>query len=141
MKLGLHFVVIVKSIDTGAYTQAQRADCALSLKNRHGTRVEHACDDRTLEEHPEWLIQHYIEHGGAVWAAEKLRPRYLKDIEIPVHVYVKQRVKDLVRSLKKVPKKEYTKPRRVLRRLRLVALKATTIRPIDLVIKTGQLVQ
>ena len=120
MKLRLHFVVVVKSIDTGAYLLAQKADAVLSRENRHGTREEYRCDDRTLEEHPEWLIKHYIEHGGAVWAAKALRHRYMKDFEIPVHVYLLERVREMIRYFKKLPVKELVKPKRVVRRISLI---------------------
>ena len=39
--------------------------------NRHCTRIEHDCDDLELYQHPEWLIQHFIENGGAAVFATK----------------------------------------------------------------------
>ena len=40
--------------------------------NRHATRVERQCDDRTLSLHPDWLIIHFVQNGGAYYFA-KLR--------------------------------------------------------------------
>lgn len=33
--------------------------------NRHATRVEHNCDDVILSQHPDWLIMHFVQNGGA----------------------------------------------------------------------------
>lgn len=140
MKIRLHLVVIKKAVDISAYNLAQKADCVLSLKNRHGTRIEHNCDDKALEEHPEWLIEHYIKYGGAVWAAEKLRPRYLKDIEIPLHVYFMQRLKEFAVSFKKIPKKEFTNSRRLTRRIRLGVLRILMTRPVNIAILSSRVV-
>ena len=38
--------------------------------NRHATRVEHQCDDVTLSEHPDWLIFHFVQSGGAIAFAQ-----------------------------------------------------------------------
>ncbi len=140
MKIRLHLVVIKKAVDLSAYNLAQKADCALSAKNRHGTRVEHNCDDKALEERPDWLMDHYIKHGGAEWAAEKLRPRYLKDIEIPVHIYFMQRMKEFVSSLKKIPRKEFTNSRRVTRRIRIGVLRILMTRPVNMAILSSRVV-
>ena len=43
--------------------------------NRAMTMVERSCDEWTLFKHPEWLVQHYIENGGATAFAACRGPR------------------------------------------------------------------
>lgn len=50
--------------------------------NRHGTREEHGCDDWELFRHPELLIKHFVENGGAA-AFAKRRAEFEREIEIP----------------------------------------------------------
>ncbi|MFA6314900.1 MAG: hypothetical protein WC648_00835 [Candidatus Paceibacterota bacterium] len=50
--------------------------------NRHGTRVEHNCDDWALWYHPEYLINHFVENGGAAAFAAR-RAEFLKEVFVP----------------------------------------------------------
>jgi len=43
--------------------------------NRAMTMREHSCNEMDLFNHPEWLIKHYIENGGAVAFAKKRSPQ------------------------------------------------------------------
>ena len=63
------------------YTHDQLVDALLCPVNRDMTRREHSCDDEALwKNHGEWLIQHYIEFGGAEeWA--KRREEYYEERE------------------------------------------------------------
>lgn len=57
--------------DISQYSKEQIIEALNCPVNRHCTRVEHKCDDWTLQEHPEWLIRHFVENGGAVAFAQK----------------------------------------------------------------------
>ena len=39
-------------------------------ENRHGARVRYGCDDKTLSEHPERVLEFFVESGGAKAFAE-----------------------------------------------------------------------
>ena len=39
--------------------------------NRYATMVEHSCNEMELFHHPDWLVMHYVENGGAIAFAEK----------------------------------------------------------------------
>ena len=39
--------------------------------NRYATMVEHSCDEWELFHHPDWLVMHYVENGGAEAFAKK----------------------------------------------------------------------
>jgi hypothetical protein len=43
--------------------------------NRMSTMIEHSCNEWTLFEHPEWLISHYVENGGAAAFAKRRGPQ------------------------------------------------------------------
>ncbi|MFA6446456.1 MAG: hypothetical protein WCW14_04390 [Candidatus Paceibacterota bacterium] len=77
----------VKQFDTANYTRAQMLEALTCPINRHCTRVEHGCDDWELFKHPEWLMQHYIERGGAV-AFAKRRSEFIRDVEVSVWIFV-----------------------------------------------------
>jgi hypothetical protein len=53
------------------YNQDQIVEALNCPINRHCTRVEHCCDDWELHLHPEWLLEHFISHGGAVEFAKR----------------------------------------------------------------------
>jgi hypothetical protein len=61
-----------------------------SQMNIAGTMQEHGCDEKTLLKNPEWLMQHYVEFGGAKWAEDNLRPRFYKQVEVPLQIYLVQ---------------------------------------------------
>lgn len=42
--------------------------------------VEHSCDEHALHKHPDWLLDHYIKCGGAVYWATK-RKEYEIEVE------------------------------------------------------------
>lgn len=48
--------------------------------NRHCTRVEHNCDDWELFKHPDWLLTHFIEQGGAREFAKR-RAEFEREVE------------------------------------------------------------
>jgi hypothetical protein len=50
--------------------------------NRDCTRKEHQCDDWELFKHPDWLIRHFIENGGAEAFARR-REEYYQEQEVP----------------------------------------------------------
>jgi hypothetical protein len=57
--------------DLKGYNVAQIIDALTNPLNRHTTRVEHCCSDDELYYHPDWLLKHYAENGGAEkWAKE-----------------------------------------------------------------------
>ena len=58
-------------LDFASYNLAQIKDALTCPINRHATRVRHGCDDWGLHEHPEWLLENYIEKGGAVAFAKR----------------------------------------------------------------------
>lgn len=66
----------VKKLDITRYNHDQIVDALLCPVNRHMTRVEHGCNDKALWENGGvWLMEHYINFGGAAeWA--KRRERY-----------------------------------------------------------------
>lgn len=49
---------------------SQIVEACLCPINRYATMVEHSCDEYELFRHPDWLIMHYIENGGAKKHAE-----------------------------------------------------------------------
>jgi hypothetical protein len=51
--------------------------------NRDGTRREHGCDDMGLFNNPQWLIEHYIQNGGAKEFEKRRRAEFLREVEIP----------------------------------------------------------
>ena len=51
-----------------AVNMAEIFDALFSPLNRHGTREQYMCDDTVLNAHPEWLIKHHHESGGAAFA-------------------------------------------------------------------------
>lgn len=131
LRLIVRLVVVKKSVDNHPYLLAQQVDAIMSWENRHGTREEHGCDDRALEQHPEWLVAHYIKYGGAKWAEEKLRPRYLRDIEIPVHLYFLEALKVKIRKFKRKYKKEFKNRRRLRRQVKYLLLRILATRPLN----------
>jgi len=60
--------------------------------NRAMTMVEHGCNETELFAHPEWLINHYIEKGGAVAFAQRrkdaLDPEPAPDPEPDTEYYI-----------------------------------------------------
>jgi hypothetical protein len=68
--------------DLQQYTKRQFVDALTCPINRHGTRVEHGCDDWALYEHPEWLMAHYFANGGPE-AFAKRRDEFIRNIEVP----------------------------------------------------------
>jgi hypothetical protein len=61
----------VKKFNSHKYNDDQVIEALTCPVNRHCTRVEHNCDDWELHNHPEWLIIHFIENGGAVEFAKR----------------------------------------------------------------------
>lgn len=51
--------------DIARYKLDQIVEALTCPINRHATCVKHNCDDNYLHEHPELLINHYNDHGGA----------------------------------------------------------------------------
>jgi len=35
------------------------------FENRHGARLKYRCSDEVLSQHPEWLLDYFVESGGA----------------------------------------------------------------------------
>lgn len=72
-----------KVFDIKKYTHDQIVDALLCPVNRDMTRREHSCDDEALWKNKgQWLIEHYINFGGATaWA--KHRAEYEYEIEEP----------------------------------------------------------
>jgi len=68
--------------DRAKFLHKQVVEALTCPINRHGTRVEHECDDEWLGRHPDLLIKHYIENGGAA-AFAKRRPEFVREVEIP----------------------------------------------------------
>lgn len=67
-----HIQDLIKArLDIGEYNVAQIIEAVTCPVNRHATRVEHNCSDQELYYHPEWLIEHFIKHGGAEAFAQK----------------------------------------------------------------------
>lgn len=62
------------------YTIDQIVDAMTCPLNRFATMVEHSCNEYDLHKHPDWLIEHYIKHGGADYWATK-REQYIQEIE------------------------------------------------------------
>jgi len=75
-----------KKFNFAKYTQDQIVDALNCPLNRHATRVEHSCDDWELHKHADWLVEHYIEKGGAVYWATK-RKEYETEVEEPEEDY------------------------------------------------------
>ena len=69
---------MTKHLNFRKYTWDQIVDALTCPLNRHATRCEHNCDDWELHKHPEWLIDHYIKHGGADYWATK-REQYMEE--------------------------------------------------------------
>ena len=99
-KIRIHVVVIKKALNLNVYLDIQKADAIGSELNRNGTREEHKCDDRELLRHPEWLIQHYIDYGGAKWAADKFRNKLYVDVEIPLHIFIFEKTRCLMKYIR-----------------------------------------
>lgn len=76
----------VKVFDLARYTQAQIVDALTCPINRHCTRVEYGCDDWELHKHPDWLLTHYIKHGGAREFANR-RKEFEREVTIPDEDY------------------------------------------------------
>ena len=69
-----------KVLNIKKYNHDQLVDMLTCPLNRNGTREEHSCDDWELYKHPEWLVEHYLKHGGAEhWA--KRRAEYEVEID------------------------------------------------------------
>lgn len=52
--------------------------------NRDAVRRKYNCDDIELFKHPEWLIKHYVENGGArEFAKRRDQPQFLTVKEVP----------------------------------------------------------
>jgi len=75
-----------KKFNFAKYMHDQLVDMLNCPLNRHATRVEHNCDDWELHKHPDWLINHYTEKGGAEYWAKK-RKEYEEEIEEPEEDY------------------------------------------------------
>ena len=58
-------------LDISAYNIQQIIEIFTCPVNRHSTRVEYQCSDVELYDHPDWLIKHFIENGGAEAFAKK----------------------------------------------------------------------
>lgn len=64
----------MKTLDdcqTCANNARQVQQAFLDPLNRFGTMQEHRCNEYDLYLHPDWLIVHYIQFGGAVAFAEE----------------------------------------------------------------------
>lgn len=89
---------VVKKIDLAKYNHDQIVDMLLCPLNRDMTRREHNCDDRALwENRGQWLIEHYVNFGGAAeWA--KRRSDYMRETEevvereIPVWAFLIEKI-------------------------------------------------
>ncbi|HRY31246.1 MAG TPA: hypothetical protein P5328_02550 [Candidatus Paceibacterota bacterium] len=69
--------------DLRQYIYDQLVDMFLSQLNRWATREAHGwCDDCELHRHPEWLVEHYLKHGGAEYWAKR-REQYFREVEVP----------------------------------------------------------
>jgi hypothetical protein len=99
-RIGIHVVVIKKALNLKVYLDIQKVDAIGSELNRNGTREEHKCDDVELLRHPEWLIQHYIDYGGARWAADKFRDKLYIDVEIPLHIYIAEQLRSWMKYIR-----------------------------------------
>jgi len=53
------------------YNLTQILDAVTCPVNRHAVRAKKTCDDWELYKHPDWLIEHYVENGGAVAFARR----------------------------------------------------------------------
>ncbi len=138
MRIAIHIVVIEKQTDIRAYNYAQIAEALKSEQNHHGARVANHCDDAYLAQHPDLLMKHFSdvtepEGGGkgAEWAAKQLRPRFQKEVEIPLHRYLQQQFGRAFERLKKVPRKEFVRPKRVFRRISFMLMRFGMTRPIN----------
>ena len=90
LKFGI-FVVKGTGVDQEAYLKAQMVEACTSPLNMAGTMQEHGCDVQEVLRHRNWLMEHFATYGGAEWAAEKLRPKFVKEVEIPLHIYLLNR--------------------------------------------------
>ena len=74
--------------DFAAFNKAQIADALTCPMNRHGTRVEHNCDDWGLHAHPQWLMEHYVAKGGAIEFAKRRKDfiRLVEELELEFHI-------------------------------------------------------
>ena len=61
----------MKRFNARRYNDAQIVEALTCPVNRHCTRIEHRCDDWELHLHPEWLLEHFIQNGGAVEFAKR----------------------------------------------------------------------
>ena len=67
----------MKKFNQHKYLDDQVIEALTCPVNRHCTRVEHNCDDWTLFKNPNWLLEHFIAHGGAVaFAAHREEKQY-----------------------------------------------------------------
>ena len=69
----------MKVFRTRKYNYDQIVDALTCPVNRHMTRIEHSCNDQDLYEHPEWLVNHYVKHGGREAFALR-REEYVREI-------------------------------------------------------------
>ncbi len=65
-----------------SYLHRQMVEAMTCPINRHGTRVEHGCDDWGLFYNPQWLMDHYVNNGGPKEFAKR-RAEFQKEVEIP----------------------------------------------------------
>lgn len=68
--------------DNSKFLQRQIVEALTCPINRHCTRLERRCDDWELWHNPEWLIQHFIDNGGAAAFARR-REEFLRVVEVP----------------------------------------------------------
>lgn len=73
--------------DLGRYTRTQLQEALTCPLNRDMTRREHECDDWELFRHPEWLMRHYLENGGAIAFASR-RADFVRQVEVPEEDYM-----------------------------------------------------
>ncbi len=57
--------------DHRGYTMEQVIEALTCPVNRHATRVKHSCTDYDLFKNPQWLLDNYIENGGAEGFAKR----------------------------------------------------------------------
>jgi hypothetical protein len=69
---------VVKKLNVRKYNHDQIVDALLCPLNRFATMVEHSCNEYDLHKHPEWLLEHYVRCGGAVYWASK-REQYMEE--------------------------------------------------------------
>jgi hypothetical protein len=72
--------IVEETYDLKEYTRALVDWVKKDPLNRHGTMVEHHCSDNDLTD--EMLFEHFMQSGGAVWAAEHIKPLHVKITDI-----------------------------------------------------------